>query len=178
MAVGIEFEYTSDFDDRGILYWIATNKGREPWTNAHLANRIKITASSIEKGNPGDLVSREPSELWTKDVPASWFSIDLGKTRVAIPTTYTLRHGGNYKADSLRTWDLQGSADGQNWTVLKRHTNDKSLNSNFASNSWTIPGVTKAYRYFRILQTGRNSNNHNFLVLSGFEIYGSLYESD
>ena len=25
-----------------------------------------------------------------------------------MPNYYTLRHGGNYKADSLRTWDLQG----------------------------------------------------------------------
>jgi hypothetical protein len=108
---------------------------------------------------------------------------------------------GNYKADALRTWDLQGSVDCQNWTVLKRHTNDKSLNSNFASHTWPLPGINKvydiprfvllfiegtwygisrkqAYRYFRILQTGRNSNNHNFLVISGLELYGILYDTN
>jgi hypothetical protein len=28
-----------------------------------------------------------------------------------VPNYYTLRHGGNYKADSLRTWDLQGESE-------------------------------------------------------------------
>ena len=38
--------------------------------------------------------------------PASHFS------RV-LPDCYTLRHGGNYKADSLRNWDFQGSVDNE-----------------------------------------------------------------
>ena len=46
-------------------------------------------------------------ELWTADVPASWICIDLGERRGVVPTYYTLRHGGNYKGDSLRHWDLQ-----------------------------------------------------------------------
>ncbi len=32
---------------------------------------------------------------------------DFGKNKTVTPTHYTLRHGGNYRADSLRTWDLQ-----------------------------------------------------------------------
>jgi hypothetical protein len=59
-----------------------------------VANFIRVSGSSIERGNPAELVSRQPSELWTKDVPASWFMIDLGKGRSVIPTHYTLRHGG------------------------------------------------------------------------------------
>lgn len=103
-------------------------------------------------GNPPDLVSRDPSELWTKDVPASWFTIDLMK-RTVLPTHYTLRcvflsrydtansapSHGPFKADSLRTWDLQGSTDGQNWHVLRRHANDKTLNGNWATHTWPLP---------------------------------------
>jgi hypothetical protein len=88
---------------------------------------------------------------------------------------------GNYKADSLRTWDFQGSVDGQTWTLLRRHVNDDSLNDLFATHSWSIsPQNTggKAFRMFRILQTGHNSSNHNFLVLSGIELYGALYEGN
>ena len=54
----------------------------------------------------------DTTELWTKDVPASWFCIDLGEKRKANPTYYTLVHGGNYEADILRTWYFQGSNDG------------------------------------------------------------------
>jgi len=173
---GIQFEYKSDFDDQGILYWLATCGRRQPWENPHLTGKVIVSASSIEKGAPHDMLLRTPTELWTKDVPASWFSIDLGPTRAVVPTHYTIRHGANYKADSLRTWDLRGSNDGVNWKLLKRHINDDSLNSNFATCSFPVQSVTQAYRHFRILQTGHNSSNHNFLVLSGFELYGTLYE--
>lgn len=176
-SFGILFDYAYDYDQKGIIFWIATNRGREPWTNPHSAGRLRVTASSIEKGDPVKLVSKKPSELWSGDVPASWFAIDLGPSRTLVPNYYTLRHGGNYKADSLRTWDLQGSSDGKTWIVLKRHTNDTSLSGPFATHSWPIPSVTEAYRHFRILQTGHNSSNHNFLVLSGVEFYGELYES-
>jgi hypothetical protein len=37
------------------------------------------------------------------------------------------------------------------------------------------PEKPARFRHFRILQTGHNSSNHNFLVLSGIEIYGELY---
>jgi hypothetical protein len=175
VAYGIRFEYSSDFDNNGILYWIATNGGRAAWQNPHHTKRITVMASSIEKGDPTELVGIVPTELWTKDVPASWFCIDLGRNRSVVPTYYTLRHGGNYKADSLRTWDFQGSTDGVQWSLLLRHTNDQSLNGPFATCSWPIK-ASVGYRYFRILQTGHNSSNHNFLVISGIELYGELYE--
>lgn len=177
ITAGLRFEYRKDFDENGILFWISTNACREPWVNPDMGGKIKVTASSIEKGVPCELVSRSPTELWTKDVPASWFMIDMGRNRRVIPNYYTLRHGGNYKADSLRTWDLQGSVDGGQWTLLRRHTSDKSLNGNFATRSWPVDPPSTPFRFFRILQTGHNSNNHNFLVISGFEIYGELYES-
>jgi len=36
-----------------------------------------------------------------------------------IPNYYTLRHGGNYRADSLRNWDFQGSLDAKTWMNLR-----------------------------------------------------------
>merc|ERR1712100_658040 len=104
--------------------------------------------------------------------------VDLGKSRKALVTSYTLRHGGNYKADSLRTWDFQGSNDAQTWVVLRRHAADKSLNANFASTTWSCTAdkeTNRPFRYFRIIQTARNSNNHNFLVVGGLELYGHLF---
>ena len=104
---------------------------------------------------------------------------------MVAPTHYTLQHGGHYKGDSLRHWDLQGSIDGKKWFLIRRHNNDCSLNSPFALHSWSIELSKREeaedeqnfrFRFFRILQTGHNSSNHNFLMLSGFEIYGDLFE--
>lgn len=66
-------------------------------------------SSSLAKGSRFTLVDISPADVWTNDVPSSWFSIDFGPHRHICLTYYSLRHGGNYKADSLRTWDLQVS---------------------------------------------------------------------
>lgn len=158
----------------GVLGWIATNSYREAWRNPHVAGRVKVHSSSLAKGSRSTLVDKVPSEAWTADIPSSWISIDLGPYRRLTLNYYTLRHGLNFKADALRTWDLQGSNDGINWKTIKRHTNDRSLHGQFVVASWPVPNCTEGYRFFRVLQTGHNSSNHNFLALSGFEFYGWL----
>ena len=85
------------------------------WANPVLSNRMVIMASSVERGATHDLVGLNPSDLWTKDIPSSWFTLDIGPNRTVIPSAYGLRHGMNFRADSLRTWDLQGSTNGENW---------------------------------------------------------------
>jgi hypothetical protein len=202
---GVSFEYqpqsalsTAPIDwtqpCRGVLYWLGTDLGpirpltapQVPanWTNPALSGRVRVAMSSTERGQPMRMVdwgwgpagapSATELELWTNDVPASWISVELVGYTV-LPRVYSLRHGGNYRADALRNWDFQGSNDGKNWTMIKRHHNDDSLNGPFAVMSFPI-SVTRPFRWFRILQTGHNSSNHNFLVLSGIEIFGELWQ--
>lgn len=141
-----------------------------------------MTLSSIEVGQVHSIVNLIPSEVWTQDIPASWCTIDFGSERRISPTHYTLRHGGNFQNDTLRNWNFQASIDGIQWTILKTHTQDTSLSGKFATHTWSLQlkenenGEKPSYRYFRILQVGRNSSNRNFLALSGVEFYGDLYE--
>lgn len=229
------FEFTSDFDTNGIIYHVATMGNTQPWANPVLQGRIQVLASSLERGQGSDLVARKGMDCWSRDVPSSWVSFDLGPKRAVIPTAYSLRHGMNFRSDSLRTWDLQGSINGENWILCRRHTNDQALNSGYATHTWKISPIHPAgpsslsapslplpstaispstsptmtvvrpisvstgalstatssatssaatppaghmFRYFRILQTGRNSNNRNFLVVCGFEVYGELFERE
>ena len=53
----------------------------------------------------------------TEDEPYSFFGVDLGMERRVVPTHYTIR---NRKSNThvLRNWYLEGSATGQNWTIL------------------------------------------------------------
>mmetsp|Transcript_1771 Transcript_1771/g.5488 ORF Transcript_1771/g.5488 Transcript_1771/m.5488 type:complete len:711 (-) Transcript_1771:2253-4385(-) len=177
MAHGMRFEFKYHGDKNGVIYWIATRKGARAWENPHRLGEIVVRASSIEKGDPVELVGWLPTELWTKDVPASWFSIDLGHNRSVVPTHYSLRHGSKYKSDCLRTWDFQGSKDGKKWTLLQKHQGDQGLNGAFAVHTWPVDSEGSSFRYFRVLQTAHNSSNHNFLSLSGIELYGDLYEN-
>jgi len=174
---GRVFEYEADFDNKGILYFIATNGYSSEWKHPAKNGLVKVSFSSVEKGDMDNICDLDPKECWSADVPSSWVTIDLGEARSVKPDKYTLRHGGNSKQDCLRHWVLKASDDATNWLTLERHQDDKSLNSNFATHSWDInpENCTKPYRYFRILQTGHNSSSHNFLSLNGIEFYGELY---
>jgi len=201
---GVSFEYqpqsalsTAPIDwtqpCRGVLYWLGTDLGPirplnsahvTQWNNPAITGRVRVAMSSTERGQPTRIVdwgwgpagvpAAPELELWTNDVPASWLSVELVGHAV-LPHAYSLRHGGNYRADALRNWDFQGSNDGKNWTMIRRHYNDESLNGPFAVTSFPV-SVTRPFRWFRILQTGHNSSNHNFLVLSGIEIFGELWQ--
>eukprot|EP01130_Rhizamoeba_saxonica_P003975 TRINITY_DN1644_c0_g1_i1.p1 TRINITY_DN1644_c0_g1~~TRINITY_DN1644_c0_g1_i1.p1 ORF type:complete len:438 (-),score=84.55 TRINITY_DN1644_c0_g1_i1:1012-2325(-) len=171
---GLQFE-TSE-SKLGIIRWLGSDGGRKDFSIEFAKMNIAIVASSIEIGISDSLYDfRVATELWTQDIPASWFVIKF-KNHKVVPHAYTLQHGGNYKADSLRNWDFQGSSDGEVWKVLKSHRKDSSLNGKFASYTWEIEPDDTAYKLFRILQVGRNSSLHNFLVVSGIEIYGQLWD--
>lgn len=73
-----------------------------------------------------------------------------------------------YTVDTVAPCRLdQGSNDGVNWTLLRRHTQDDSLAKRGQVKVWGIkpqPANGKtAYSQFRIKATGYNSNWHHFL---------------
>lgn len=173
--VGICFEYKYDFDKNGVIYYLATGFDKTEWKNPSLTGSIKVSSSSIEKGKVHNIVDLTPKECWTKEIPSSWFSLDLRQGKL-IPTHYTLRHGGNSKMECLRNWSLQASNDEKNWVDISRHQNDTNLNNAFSTYTWKINmDNPRPFRHFRILQTGHNSSNNNFLSLSGIEFYGQFF---
>lgn len=124
---GITFNYKNIYKQdkntlgKGILYWLATNGGRSKIvTNPSETGLVSVLVSSVEKGEEFELVGNNCCEFWTKDVPSSWFSIQFLGDRKVKPTSYVLRHGRQYRTDCLRTWDFQGSIDGESWITLKR----------------------------------------------------------
>jgi hypothetical protein len=173
-SYGRLFQWSSDFDTKGVLYYLGTKEYRSEWQNPFTQKLVDITWSSLEKGKPSAIFERDPSECWTQDVPSSWFTVDLGSGRSLRITAYTLRHGGSNKQDLIRNWTLKGSVDGKEFVTLMRHKDDESLSSSFATMTWPISGICQAYRFFKIIQTGHNSSKHNFLSIGGVEFYGEL----
>jgi hypothetical protein len=67
--------------------------------------------------------------------------------------------------------------DGNEWVTLCRHANDTSLDDGFATASFPIPNPrSTTFTHFRVLQTSKNSSYRNYLSLSGWELYGDLYD--
>lgn len=175
----MQLNHRLDFDQGGLMYYIGTNGLTKEWVNPAKHGLISVTSSdgrTLPYGKVEDIVSRssEPRNCHTKDRPNSWFAIDLGVS--IIPTAYTLRHARGYGKSALRTWQLEMSKDGSTWEVLKTHQNDESLLEPGSTCTWQLEARkgTEGWRHVRILQTGRNGTNKNYLSLSGFELYGSV----
>ncbi len=57
------------------------------------------------------------------------------------------------------------------------HRHDQSLQGPFAIAHWEVPETAqKAYRFFRVIQTGHNASSRNFLVLANIEIFGTVWD--
>eukprot|EP01084_Bolivina_argentea_P110829 197829_1 len=122
------FVYQSDFDTNGICYALGSNYGKNAWQNPSDQGLINVTASTKwNNGSKKDIVSRTSvGNSNTDSVVNGWIMIDFTKLTIK-PTAYSLR-ASDINGHFLRTWNLEGSQDGNNWDIIKSHTNDTSLN--------------------------------------------------
>merc|ERR1719470_197107 len=96
----VSFNYQSDFDSEGLIYWIGTNGRTVPdWVNPAQYGLVVVTSSegrNLPYGKLEDILSRDSNALncHTNDDRRAWFAIDLG---VWIhPKAYTMRHARGY----------------------------------------------------------------------------------
>ena len=118
------------------------------------------------------------SNYCSKNIPEPWFCIDFLKRRV-VPSNYTFRSyafgGKNYFHP--KSWVVEISMDGKEWTVIDRRTDNQDLNG--ASKSKTFPvsrEKTDECQYIRVRSEGPNHSGKYHLVCAGFEVFGTLYD--
>jgi len=169
-------------DSKGILYWIGTREGTSVWENPFKAGLVDIKSSS-----PDDFRALNNDEGYSEFVknevrgcsygsdnnPNQWIFVDL-KNYLVYPTSYRLcntRQGNCHP----RNWTLDASNDGQNWKVLNRHSDDRTLTDNCQIGNWVINDDSKEkYQYFRINQFDYSLGQWHHLSCCCFEIYGSV----
>ena len=75
----------------------------------------------------------------------------------------------------IRNWNLEGSNDGNDWTVIKKHTNDTALDGGtFETATWMVE-ENEYFNQFRIFVTGKTGSNDWQLACSGIELYGNAF---
>lgn len=92
----------------------------------------------------------------------------------------------------MLNWHLEGSNDKVNWVILDRRIylneqddeqnreEQKLLKQKGAASTWGIDTDIyreigfNGFRYFRVIQVGKNSSGSDNLALSGFELYGRI----
>lgn len=176
-----KFVYSYDFDEDGILYWIGTEGRQKIWTNPCDAGRVRVSSSHHWEGSPISAVvgrvARGESYISDKNKAGSWVAIDLGESKRACVTTYTLRHGLQRHDYFMRNWQFQGSNDSVEWITLRDHVNDCSHSSERTTASWKISSpYHNGFRHFRIVVTGPDSKGCYTLVVGGLELYGILID--
>lgn len=119
------------------------------------------------------VVGNEVKRCVTKAEENQNIQIQL-KTHSIKPTHYLLRHYISWNTEALRNWRFEASTNGVDWVALRVHNDDSSLEKIGQWHIWDLPNVNDYYSYFRIVQTGNNSNAHLYLACSGFELWGSL----
>ena len=170
---------TSNFDENGVLYRIGTQGGTRNYQNPHTSGDVVVSWSSIQSGTVDLFVQHRhanPVVCYTTKVANSWMQVDLGQNRTLRPTYYCLRTDKNINY-ALRNWRLEGSNNGQTWTTLRNHANDTTLAvQQMSEANWPVENCGVCYRFFRILQYGKNARNYDQLFCAGIELYGDLEE--
>eukprot|EP01083_Nonionella_stella_P224105 798025_1 len=174
----IEMRYQYDLDEHGVFFNLGSDGGSRPWENPAKRGLCHVLCSSLMQDSvPAEaIVGREMVRCVTKPEHGAWFAVNLIDKYVDA-SHYTLRHYSSWDTEALRTWVLEGSNDGQQWDLVRSHVKDKGLSGKGKTKTWALDSRGKRYQMWRIRQTGVNSNNHKYLSLSGFELYGVLYTS-
>ena len=164
------------------MYGLATSFGKTAWADPARSGKVCVLRSSIAEGQTSQIVNhtvnarRNPS-CCTKNERGSWWQVGFTSNLALVLSHYTLRHGCCDGVCVLKNWEFQGSNDGERWTILDAHKDATSLPlQSFSTCTYRVKGNVTAMRYFRVLQTGKNSTGNFRLYISGLELYGLLVQ--
>jgi uncharacterized coiled-coil protein SlyX len=134
---------------------------------------VLITSKSVDEGdvqNLGDLASR--SGFRSNDEAGQWVCWEFRDSLIR-PTHYTIRSAeDNYP----KSWVLEGSMNGEDWTELDRRKNDSHLKEDLAVHTFEVKSPFEC-RFIRLTQTGKNHSDSHRLAFCSLEIFGGLEQS-
>jgi hypothetical protein len=105
--------------------------------------------------------------------PGQWLLFDLQGMRV-VPTHYAIRSYCNHVGTHhLKSWKVEGSSDGVKWTTLDQQTDNSDLNGPFRIHAFEMKQRCRC-KLIRLTSTGKDHYGYDLLVISGFELFGTL----
>jgi hypothetical protein len=154
----------------GIISYLTTKYGG----NVHEKGVVSITSKSVVNDDAGqgpmntaDLTAH--SHFFSAFQPGQWICWDFGDLRIS-PTHYTI------KGVDLKTWVLEGSLDGANWTEIDRQTDNWDFYGiNARTGSFSVSRSLKC-RFIRLTQIAKNGSARDDLFLYAVEFFGQLSE--
>jgi hypothetical protein len=106
--------------------------------------------------------------LLSKDEPGQWVCWDFREMRVRV-THYTIT------AAYLKSWTIEGSSDGDQWTEIHRETENSDFKAGWRKASFAVSNPAE-WRFLRLTQTAKNHEGRDSLSLTSVELFGTLSE--
>lgn len=161
----------------GILAWLANGKDWvSTWSNPSSGSGVvTCTQSSTLGGMTADRALTADAEIGTgrshtDNVAGSWWKVDFGADNPVVVSDAAIR-AHNFGSNLPRNFKLQGSTNDSDWDDLATVTG-----AGPAQRDWYLMADINSeveYRYLRILNTGVDSSGGNYLILGGFEVWGT-----
>jgi hypothetical protein len=119
------------------------------------------------------------SSFWQHgNVKDGWLQIDFKDRRLRM-THYAIHNNLYYvrELDFLKTWTMEGSMTGDEWTVIDSRVNEEGLHGKDKVEAlFTCNGDTRhSFRFIRLFQRGPSHDpNYYYFLISQLEVFGHL----
>ncbi|MFI6645243.1 GH92 family glycosyl hydrolase [Streptomyces sp. NPDC050504] len=135
----------------------------------NVTDRVTAVRASGENEGSGEvkenLVDGQPGTKWLTWAPTGWAEFELEAPVKVV--TYALTSANDAPERDPKDWTLQGSADGEKWTVLDRRTGE-AFAKRFETRTYDF-AADAAYRHFR-LEIAKNNGAPNITQLADVQL--------
>jgi hypothetical protein len=163
-----EYPLKADESLDGIISYLTQRHGG----NVHEMGTVAITSKSVlddnSKAGPQNVADLASGlRFCSKDEPDQWVCWDFRERRVRT-THYTIW------SLVLKSWVVEGSPDGENWTEIDRQADRPAFNC-MGTASFVVSDPAE-FRFIRLIQTGKSRVGSDDLLLRAVEFFGILAE--
>jgi hypothetical protein len=158
---------------KGIIHHLTLECG------GNVADRgiVSITADRPINGSPGNAAKNiadleANSHFYCDEAENMWVCYDFKNMKVIL-TDYSIRSRYNGASYNLKSWVIEVSNTGADWTEVDRQKNRDDLCAQNVVRSFAVSKPSTG-RYVRLRQIGLNNHGCLQTIICGFELFGSL----
>ena len=162
----------------GIIHYLTVQCGG----NVHDKGVVEITGGPVVSSHPSyalkNIADLTADSYFYSDGSTQEHTVCYDfKEKSIIPSGYSIRsrYDGGPGDCNIQSWVIETSNDGSSWTEIDRKQNCRDLDDGNVTKMYNV-NTSSSCRYIRLRQTGPGTNSYypNQIVLSSFEIFGTL----
>jgi hypothetical protein len=132
-----------------------------------ISSSIYSESPTYAARNAADLTNTS-NHFHSKNEANQWLCYDFKNRKVRLAHYSIHPYSGNY---CLRSWIVESSLDGSNWSILDRRENNDEMTSAHSIGIFTVSQSNES-RFIRLRQIGKNAQGDDLLVLYACELFG------